>query len=252
MGKLKQRRLQVAKEEADREKAIKKACDGVQQGRFASIRKAAEAYGVHYSTVRRRLKGAKLRKFAHTHQELLTPAEEKSIVRWIVQLKEFGFPPRVNHVKEAIVLLKHPELGLEEKAMEAYFDKMLNRNYLTHFLDRHPNLVSKLSSNFDKGRIKQSDPGVIQRHFSKVQRVRKKYSITTANTYNMDEKGFRQGISDRAKVICQRRERGMTGKMATDGTRELITVVETICGDGTVLSPLIIYKGVAHYMGVRK
>ena len=65
----------------------------------------------------------------------------------------------------------------------------------------------------------------------------------------MDEKGFRQGVSDRAKVICLRRERGMTGKMATDGTRELITVVETISGDGMALAPLIIYKGVAHYMG---
>jgi len=41
----------------------------------------------------------------------------------------------------------------------------------------------------------------------------------------------------------------MTGKMATNGTRELITVVETISGDGIALSPLIIYKGVAHYMG---
>jgi len=67
--------------------------------------------------------------------------------------------------------------------------------------------------------------------------------------YNMDEKGFRQGVSDRTKVICQRREHGMTGKMATDRTRELIMIVETISGDGAVLSPLIIYKGVVHYMG---
>jgi len=249
MGKLKQRGLQVAKEEADREKAIKNACDGVQQGRFASIRKAAEAYGVHYSTVRRRLRGAKARKLAHVHQQLSTPAEERAIVRWIVRLEEFGFPPRVSHVKEAIVLLKHPELSLEEEAIEGYFEGAIGKNYLTRFLNRHPDLVSKLSSNFDKRRIKQSDPGVIQRHFARVQQVRKKYSITERNTYNMDEKGFRQGVSDRAKVICLRQERGMTGKMATDGTRELITVVETISGDGMALSPLIIYKGVAYYMG---
>jgi len=41
----------------------------------------------------------------------------------------------------------------------------------------------------------------------------------------------------------------MTGKMATDSTRELITVVETISGDGMALPPLVIYKGVVHYMG---
>ena len=112
MGKLKPRRLQVAKEEADREKALKKACEGVQQGRFTSIRKAADAYGVHYSTVQRRLKGAQPRRLAHTKQQLLTPIEERAIVRWIMRLEEFRFPPRISHVTEAIVLLKHPELGL--------------------------------------------------------------------------------------------------------------------------------------------
>ena len=136
-------------------------------------------------------------------------------------------------MKEAIVLLKHPELGLEEEAIEAYFERTLGRNYLTRFLHRHPELVSKLCSNVDKRRLKQSDPGVIQCHFT---------SIAEGNMYNMDEKRFRQGEFDRAKLICQRRERGMT---ATDGTRELITVMEAISGDGAVLSPLIIYKGVA-------
>ena len=146
--------------------------------------------------MRRRLRGAKARKLAHVHQQLLTPAEERAIVRWIVQLEEFGFPPRVRHVKEAIVLLKHPELGLEEEAIEGYFEGAIGKKYLTRFLNRHPDLVSKLSSNFDKRCIKQSDPGVIQRHFARVQQMQKKYSITEGNTYNMDEKGFRQGISD--------------------------------------------------------
>jgi len=64
----------------------------------------------------------------------------------------------------------------------------------------------------------------------------------------MDEKEFRQGISDGANVIYQCRERGMTCKIATDGTGELITIVETISRDRTLLAPLIIYKGVAHFI----
>jgi len=138
---------------------------------------------------------------------------------------------------------------LEEEAVETYFGKGIGKDYLTRFLDRHPELVSKLNSNFDKRRITQSNLRVIQRHFNKVQHVRKKYSITEGNTYNIDEKGFRQRISDRAKVICQRRECGMTGKPATDVTRELIPVVETISRDRTTLSPLTISKGRANYMG---
>ena len=48
MVKLKQRRVQVAEEEAKREKGIQNACDGVQQGLFPSVWKAAAAYGVHH------------------------------------------------------------------------------------------------------------------------------------------------------------------------------------------------------------
>ena len=65
----------------------------------------------------------------------------------------------------------------------------------------------------------------------------------------MDEKGFRQGIADRSKVICKRLSKGRSGKVAENSNRELITVVEAISGDGMVLPPLVIYKGAAHYMG---
>ena len=94
-----------------------------------------------------------------------------------------------------------------------------------------------------------SDPTIIPDHFNKIRVLREKYSILPVNTYNVDEKGFRQGISDRAKVIVRWRERGMTAKVATDGKRELITVIECISGDGQVLPPMIIYKGAGHYMG---
>ena len=67
MGKIKQRQVQVAKEQAECEKAIKSTCEGVQQGRFPSIRKAAEAYGVHYSTVERLLKVAKSQRIGNSH-----------------------------------------------------------------------------------------------------------------------------------------------------------------------------------------
>lgn len=156
-------------------------------------------------------------------------------------MEEFGFPPRISHVKEAISLLKGGSGGYNDK---------IGRNYLTRFLDRHPELVAKLSSSFDKRQIKASDPGTIRTHFTRIQQARTKYNIVDSNMYNMDEKGFRQGISDKAKVMCLRRERGMTGKMATDGIRELITVVETISGDGVSLPPLVIYKGAGHYRGL--
>jgi len=51
----------------------------------------------------------------------LIPAEERGIVRWIVPQEEFGFPPRMHHVKEAIIQWKYPELGMEIEVVEEYF-----------------------------------------------------------------------------------------------------------------------------------
>lgn len=59
----------------------------------------------------------------------------------------------------------------------------------------------------------------------------------------MIEKGFQQGIPDKAKAICVLRKRGMSGKMATGGNRELITAVEIISETRIALSPFAIYKG---------
>ena len=97
--------------------------------------------------------------------------------------------------------------------------------------------------------MQTSEPQVIQKHYRDLSSLQRQHDVIDANIYNMDEKGFRQGIADRARVICRHLPRGMSGKVAIDGNRELITVVETVCGDGFVLPPLVIYKGAAHYMG---
>lgn len=48
-------------------------------------------------------------------------------------------------------------------------------------------------------------------------------------------------------MICRRSRR--SPKLIQDGSRDWVTVIETISGDGRVLSPMIINKGRAHYMG---
>ena len=40
----------------------------------------------------------------------------------------------------------------------------------------------------------------------------------------------------------------MTGKLATNSSRELITVIECISGDGKVIPRFVIYKGASYYM----
>jgi len=103
MGRLKQRK-QIT--EAQRELCIRRAILAFQQGKYASIRKTAAAFGLPFTTLHRQLNGGESRVKAHIAQQLCTPAEEKAIVRWILKLEEWGFPPRISHVKEGVALLK--------------------------------------------------------------------------------------------------------------------------------------------------
>jgi hypothetical protein len=79
-------------------------------------------------------------------------------------------------------------------------------------------------------------------------RLLNEYNITPERLFNVDEKGFMLGITNRHNVVIFRRgwDDDMDASRATvpqDGNRELITVVDCISAGGNDLPPLIIYKG---------
>ena len=63
----------------------------------------------------------------------------------------------------------------------------------------------------------------------------------------MDEKGFLMGQASQAKVLCRRGRRNP--RVTHDRGRELVTVVGTISAARQSLSPLIIYRRKALYLG---
>lgn len=82
MGRVKVRE-EAAKARATREDTIQKALNAIQAGTM-SLRDAESAFMIPpYSTLRGRQKGAKPHFVAHSDQQLLTPTDEKSVVRWI-------------------------------------------------------------------------------------------------------------------------------------------------------------------------
>lgn len=71
------------------------------------------------------------------------------------------------------------------------------------------------------------------------------YGIQPKNMYNMDEKGFLIGYLTKSKRVFTKalfQSRKLLGT-AQDGNRKWVTVVATICADGTSLSPGLIYQG---------
>lgn len=105
-----------------------------------SIRASAEKFSIPYSTLRGRLKGRQSRVAGHLRMQVLTEYEESSLVRWCERLDEWGHPARIAVVKsmaEAIVARR-------------VNNRPLGRNWITRFLNRHPNLAVKLSTRLDR------------------------------------------------------------------------------------------------------
>jgi len=111
MGRIKSRKVT---KNAEKERRIQLAIADIRKGKYSSIRQTVEAHDVAFSTLRRRLNSGMTCSLAHATQQLLTVAEEKAVVRWILCMEGFGFPLRISHVKEAVVLLKSPQWPKDE------------------------------------------------------------------------------------------------------------------------------------------
>lgn len=150
---------------------------------------------VPYSTLQGRvIGGRKSYSYAHTSRQLLTPPEEQSIVDWIEGLNKWGLPPRVEMVTDfAIKIL-----------ISAERNHKLGKHWISIFLDRHPQLCTKFSTQVQKQRVLAGYPSVVKGCFNKLQPIITSHNIQPQHTYNMDEKGFLMGMGASVKVICVR------------------------------------------------
>jgi len=57
----------------------------------------------------------------------------------------------------------------------------------------------------------------------------------------MDEKGVQLGLGKRVAAIVDWDQKAVYS--VEDGDRELITIIETVCADGTALKPTVIFQG---------
>lgn len=74
-----------------------------------------------------------------------------------------------------------------------------------------------------------------------IEQIITEYNIPPENIYNMDEKGVQLGVGGSVAGIVDRDMR--TVYNIENGNREHVTIIETICADGSVLPPSVIFQG---------
>ena len=191
--------------------------------------------GVVERTLRRHLKGGVTISAFNAKKQFLTPAEERILVDFIVESADRGCPPTPAEVKQAAAEIA------SARTPDAIEPKKPGVNWVARFLDRHRDeLQTHWSRPLDTIRARSLNPATVEHWFQHV--VGRQYhgKFKPEHTYGTDESGCPPQATVAQHVIGRRGTKVQHKQGAAN--RENVTVLVTICADGSALCPLIIFK----------
>jgi len=231
----------------EEEALIEKATHEYNLRHYKSIRAAARAHNIekHYFTLRRRVKGLALpKKVAHEAQQLLTAAEEATLVDWIRYLALTGQPVSKQTIRPKVLAI------LKAKGIDDHKDALISRSWIRRFRKRHlPDLKMSRGSGLDPKQAQAFNYTKVSEHFEMFKKVMEENNIPWRNMYNMDEKGIQMGggRNGRRIVYFFGVEDKMKYKIQVDDL-QLVTIIDCVCADGTAeIGPGFVFPGVAKH-----
>ena len=194
--------------------------------RKLSFRQAAKAFQVPCTSLAARYRGALPKKKAHESQQKLTRAQEDVLVEWVKVQGRRGVPISPSALADHAAAIAGTSIG---------------HSWPNRFLGQHPDLKMRWSRSLEKCRANNANPATIRHFYDMYEEVVKEFNIPKENVYNMDEKGIQLGVGKRVTSIIDRDQKEVYN--IEDGNRELVTMIETVCADGSTLPPSAIFKG---------
>ena len=213
------------------EEALKEADIADAEGKL-SYQAVAKKYNVCRTTLSRHQRVVASR--ANADQQLLKlhPTQEQELCEFIVELTKRGLPPTRQIV--------------QNMASELAADRVSD-SWVTRFLDRHRDqLLYKWANAIDAQRLHADSSENYIQYFKLVHSKMTGYSIEPQHTYNMDEKGFAIGVLNRRtkRVFSRASVESKTRRQPLqDGNRQWVSILASVCADGSALPPGIIYPG---------
>ncbi len=206
-----------------------------QCGDHKSIMAAARAHDIKhlYFTLRQRIQGTTLpRKEAQVQLQLLTIAEEATLIDWLKYLALTGHMLNICPKIWAILAAKGKNLD----------SKYPSKSWIHRFIKRHlSDLKHGMGSGLDPKRAQAFNFEKVHEHFKMFTELLDKHNIPWRNIYNMDEKGIRR------KGRCTKFFYGADDKMKyriQSDDLQLVTVLDSVCTDGTSeIGPGFVFLG---------
>jgi len=210
------------------------AMEALQTTKKMSRRKAAKLYNVPETTLRDRMTGrTTIRERLPPHLKL-NELEETVLLRYILDMDERGFAPRLAGVED-----------MANYILEARGGRRVGKLWAHRFVQRRPELKTRFNRVYDFQRALCEDPELIGAWFQLVENMRAKYGIQDCDFYNFDETGFMMGVICPGMVVTRSDRRGR-GKAVQPGNREWATAIACINGEGESIPPFLVVQGVNH------
>ena len=89
--------------------------------------------------------------------------------------------------------------------------------------------------------MKAFNPTAVSRFYDLLESVVGEFSIKPEHIWNMDKKGVQLGIGSKVAAIINQDQSSVY--LIKDGNHELVTIIEAVCANGTVLFPSVIFQG---------
>jgi len=159
-------------------------------------------------------------------------------VDFVIEMARRGFPLSPKRLRE------HAEQILMARLCDKFPTTGLGKNWATCFIMKHCDRLGMYwSSAMDSSQGQAVNPITKAEYFKLLKEVREEYDIQDELVYGADETGIQMGIGVTERII------GPAGAkiqhQQQSGNRENITVLPTICADGTSVPLTVIYKGEA-------
>ena len=221
---------------------VEAALKEYREKKFESVAAAAEAHEVPESTLRARVKGRKSRAEAKEKMQLLAKAEEDTLVQWILDVSKAGYPPHKPQVQEMAEQIHYERVSkINDASITLIEYPPIEDQWVDRFIQRHPSLQTAYARRIDASRMKETTVDAIILWLNTVHETIKQYDVAAKDIYNMDESSFAIGSTQGACVVIDSRIRSQF--QARPGRQEWVTVIECICGDGSMIDPLVIFRG---------
>ncbi len=209
-----------------------------QENPHKSVKGLAASYKVPYTTLRDRIHGATPRAETSYVKRKLSPTEEQSLLKWVLDLDRRGFPPNLINIQQMADRL------LAARTLSSY-PLSVGKNWTQRYVTRQPRLKTRWNRKFSSQRAECEDREAIQAWFKLVSTTCEELGIQDDDIYNFDETGFPMGVAATSTVVTDIDTIGRP-KVIQPGDREWVTAIEGCSSTGYVLPAFLVLSGKVH------